>query len=468
MRKPIINSRDATLGFISDADAGAKRTNTTGRHIVVFRKNATEEGIKALESAGLKVVISNASDPNLLREDAIGDADVIVFATLGVALVGGDVEQILQLTNVASDSSSPLLTVKPEKVRYVLRYSGAVLGTQFTTLNHGLSPDYLRGYRSAVVHLEDELYTNDKPIPSKRPTATAMDESQTTWGLQVTNVRASKYSGRGIKVAILDTGFDFDMDIGGRVVYHPEFEGRTIVTQSFVPGAATAKDGHGHGTHCIGTTCGPRQPSIPPRYGIAYESEIYAGKVLSDVGSGVDGWIIAGIEWAINNGCQVISLSLGSAKEPGDAFNTAYEQVARRALDSGTLIIAAAGNDSGRPGTILPVSGPADCPSIMAVAALDSQPQVAYFSNGGINPNGGEVDVAAPGVSIYSSYLMPTRHSRKSGTSMAAPHVAGIAALYAEANPGVRGRALWNLIRQGSHQLPFSAPDVGAGLVQAP
>ncbi len=99
---------------------------------------------------------------------------------------------------------------------------------------------------------------------------------------------------------MLDTGFD---------VGHPDFAGRRVVTQSFVPGEQ-AQDGHGHGTHCIGTDCGPRQPGQLPRYGIAYEAEIYAGKVLSNAGSGTDAGILAGIQWAIANGCQVISMSL--------------------------------------------------------------------------------------------------------------------------------------------------------------
>ena len=93
---------------------------------------------------------------------------------------------------------------------------------------------------------------------------------------------------------------------------------------------------------------------------------------------------------------------------------------------------------------------------------------IAPFSNGGINASGGEVNIAAPGVGIYSSYLRPTGHKRLDGTSMATPHVAGIAALYAEANPGIRGRALWNLLAGNAKSLPFSTQDIGAGLVQAP
>jgi len=104
----------------------------------------------------------------------------------------------------------------------------------------------------------------------------------------------------------------------------------------------------------------------------------------------------------------------------------------------------------------------------MAVAALDSNLAVAFFSNRGINPNGGQIDIAAPGVNVFSSWPMPTRYRRLQGTSMATPHVAGIAALYAEADPNARGAALWQALVGGAQRMPIAAVDVGAGLVQAP
>ena len=136
-------------------------------------------------------------------------------------------------------------------------------------------------------------------------------------------------------------------------------------------------------------------------------------------------------------------------------------------MEAGTLIVAAAGNRN-LPGLVTPVDAPANCPSVFAVGAIDSQRQLADFSNGGINANGGEVDIIAPGVSVHSSYLTPTGYARQSGTSMATPHVAGILALYAEANPGITGKQLWNALTQNAQPLPLLPRDVGVGLVQAP
>ena len=138
------------------------------------------------------------------------------------------------------------------------------------------------------------------------------------------------------------------MDLG-----HPDFTGRTIVSQSFITGQSV-QDRHGHGTHCIGTAAGPRQPGQLPRYGVAYDAEIYAGKVLSNQGSGGDSGILAGISWAIRHQCAIVSMSLGAPTVVGQSYSRVFEAVARRALSRGTLIIAAAGNESSRPGDIAP------------------------------------------------------------------------------------------------------------------
>ena len=385
------------------------RFGATGRSLVLFAQDAADAGVQAVNEA----------------IDAMPSVEV--FALLGVAVVDAPPDRI-----ASAQATEAVLAIEPE--RFVGLFD--------------LSSDYLRGYRDAVDHLTEIGVTQPEPEP---------DEGS-TWGLQAVRVPESAHSGAGVRVAVLDTGFDLT---------HPDFAGREPVTRSFIDGEAV-QDGNGHGTHCIGTALGPLAPDDGPRYGIAHEGEIFAGKVLSNAGSGSDTQILAGIEWAVEQGCAVVSMSLGAPVAPGQAYSQVFERAARRAQDAGTLIVAAAGNESNRPASIKPVGHPANCPSILAVAALDPNLRVASFSNRGLNPDGGQVDVAGPGVDVYSSWPMPTRYRTISGTSMATPHAAGVAAQLAEANPEARGAALGRLLVATARRLDVSSADVGSGIVQAP
>lgn len=285
------------------------------------------------------------------------------------------------------------------------------------------------------------------------------DDAAGAWGLSATRVAQSQYTGAGIKIAVLDTG----LDLG-----HLDFAGRQIVTESFVPGE-TVDDVQGHGTHTAGTAVGrlPRFGNVP-RYGVTGDAELYIGKVLNNRGAGRELDIIAGIEWAINKGCAVVSMSLGRPVAIDEPHDPIYEEIAARALAAGTLIVAAAGNESDRRwGYIAPVGSPANAPSIMAVAALGADAKVATFSCGGVGL--GQIDLAAPGVGVFSSVPRPQNYKKLSGTSMACPHVAGIAALWAESNPALRGQALWDKLVASAQSVQGGNPrDFGAGLVQAP
>jgi subtilisin len=283
------------------------------------------------------------------------------------------------------------------------------------------------------------------------------DTDQFTWGLIATGADRSAYGGRGIRVAVLDTGLDLE---------HPDFKGRNIVGVSFVGGSV--QDVQGHGTHTAGTVAGPRKPITGRRYGVAPDVDLYIGKVLNDNGSGREGDIINGINWAIDEKCVAISMSLGRPTFPGAQHDPFYEEAGSAALADGSLIIAAAGNESARDyGYIAPVSAPANAPSIMAVAAVDPKLAVAPFSCGGINSGGGEVEIAGPGVSVYSAVPRPQLYRTLQGTSMACPHVAGIAALWAESNAALRGQRLREALLRSARALG-NPRDFGAGLVQAP
>ena len=202
---------------------------------------------------------------------------------------------------------------------------------------------------------------------------------------------------------------------------------------------------------------------------MTYKDEIYARKVHANDGGGVDCGILAGIDWAVENGCRVVSMSLGAPVAFGEPYSRVFEVAARRALQRGTLLLAAAGNDSDRDaGIVSPVAHPANCPSIAAVAAVTRELRVAPFSNARGGPPGGDVDIAAPGVAVRSCWPLPRRYRTLSGTSMATPHVAGIAALRAEADPARSAAELLAALRATALRLPAAEADVGAGLVQAP
>ncbi|HSK27336.1 MAG TPA: S8 family serine peptidase [Jiangellales bacterium] len=432
---------DATM---ADAGVGARPQEYTGAYIVLLDADDVDAGMAALESgAGIGAPERLGSGELESAPEALAEGASVVLDEIGVAVVTVPPDQQGALLETAAEADH-VLAVEPERVVYAF--------------GDGPSADYLRGYRDGVDALVTRV-TGGAAAAAGRAEAVAAtwDESVTTWGLQATRVVESCVTGRGVRVAVLDTGVD---------LRHRDLAGRTVRTASFIAGE-TVDDGHGHGTHCIGTACGTREPRVLPRYGVAPGAEIYAGKVLSNAGSGADRGILAGIDWAVSQGCRVVSMSLGAPTRVGDSYSRVYETVAQRALRKGTLIVAAAGNESRRPGTIKPVGHPANCPSILAVAALTPDLGVAAFSCAGLNPDGGQVDIAAPGVDVSSSWPEPTGYRRLNGTSMATPHVAGIVALLAEANPDAGPGELKSLLLSGARRLPLPSTDVGSGLAQA-
>jgi subtilisin len=136
----------------------------------------------------------------------------------------------------------------------------------------------------------------------------------------------------------------------------------------------------------------------------------------------------------------------------------AYTNAGAAALQRGLLIVAAAGNA----GSGVPTGAPANSPTIMAVASLDNTLAPSVFSQSG------KIEIAGPGRDVYSSVPRPTMYGFKTGTSMATPHVAGCAALWAQSSPNLRGQALWQRLQASARPLPFPMARVGRGLVQAP
>ena len=398
----------------------------TGRFIVTYKENAIDEAVRSLNTQGFRVADAREFKDQAVTLDAVGDAEAVVFPEIGAAVVGGGA---LNQRGLSAQSEipldSPIEAIEPE---------------YFVFASADPNSLYLRGFVRAA-----EAIAQDLRAPSEEEELEAEVDPAVvgaTWGLIRCKVPPSRRSGAGIRVTVLDTG----MDLG-----HPDFAGRAFVTQSFV--GQPVQDLHSHGTHCIGTACGPKAPvGSTPRYGVAFRAPIFVGKVLTNSGSGTTASVLAGMNWAIANRCPVISMSLGG---PGPV-QAAYTAAGTSALSRGCLIIAAAGNDAAATGA------PANSPTIMSVASLDRTLSPSSFSNFG------KVEIAAPGRDVFSSVPRPTRYGTKSGTSMATPHVAGCAALWAETSPALRGMALWNRLQTTAKPLPFSPVRVGKGIVQAP
>lgn len=316
------------------------------------------------------------------------------------------------------------------------------------------------------------------------PTLPAEATGDLAWGVRAVKADTSPFSGAGIVVAVLDTGID---------AVHPAFAGVELVQKNFTTEADA--DVHGHGTHCAGTIFG--RPVSGMRIGVAPGvTRALIGKVIGQ-GGGSSEQIVSAIQWAVDNGAHVISMSLGinfpgfvrqlidNGFPPELATTRAlegyrsnlqlFERMASavRARAQATLIVAAAGNESRRKIDVrfeIGVSPPAVAEGIVSVAAIGNDPNgygVADFSNTGAL-------ISGPGVGIVSAKLGGGL-ATMSGTSMATPHVAGVAALWAEkigkAAPLTVAQLNARLLASGTFdafQAGFDPTDLGAGLVLAP
>jgi subtilisin family serine protease len=311
---------------------------------------------------------------------------------------------------------------------------------------------------------------------------------QITWGVKAVGADTCPFTGAGIVAAVLDTGID---------AQHPAFAGVELIQKDFT-GEGNG-DENGHGTHCAGTIFGREVNGT--RIGVAPGiQKAVIGKVLGQNGGGSSEEIVNAILWAVDQGAHVISMSLGidfpgfvrelenrgfptelatsRALEGYRANTQLFDTLAahiksRGAFSQATVIIAAAGNESARdehPDFEIAVSPPAIAEGIVSVAAIGEGPEgltVAPFSNTGAN-------VSGPGVGVISA--KPGGGLRAlNGTSMATPHVAGVAVLWAEKLKSAGRLNAFELIARlvgsatsASLKPGFDPFDVGAGLVRAP
>ncbi|MFF4757224.1 S8 family serine peptidase [Streptomyces sp. NPDC001292] len=271
---------------------------------------------------------------------------------------------------------------------------------------------------------------------------------------------ASGLTGKGVTVAVLDTGVDTS---------HPDLAERVAVTRNFVDGEDAA-DRNGHGTHVTSTLGGSGAASGGEEKGVAPDATLAVGKVLGDQGSGSESQIIAGMEWAARDvRARIVSMSLGSS-EPSDGTDPMAQAVDTLSEETGALFVVAAGN-TGAPSSI---DSPGAADAALTVGAVDPSDRAAYFTSAGprTGDNALKPDLAAPGVDILAarSRLAPGSgaYTSMSGTSMATPHVAGAAALLAQQHPDWNGARIKDALMSTSKQLDESAYVLGAGRVSVP
>ncbi|HEX6352104.1 S8 family serine peptidase [Actinophytocola sp.] len=269
------------------------------------------------------------------------------------------------------------------------------------------------------------------------------------------------YDGSGVTVAVLDTGID---------AAHPDLAGKVTGTKNFV-GGQTVADGNGHGTHVASTVVGSGAASAGKYKGVAPGASLLVGKVLDDEGNGSSSQIIAGMQWAVDEGADVVSMSLGGCCTDGtDPMSQAVNTLSER---SGTLFVVAAGNSGARGDRTVGTPGVAD--AALTVAAVDKSDKLASFSSRGprLGDFGLKPDIAGPGVDITAARAAGTQlgplvgehYTTLSGTSMATPHVSGAAAILAQRHPDWSGSQLKDALMSSAKDDGYGAYEQGTGRV---
>jgi len=266
-----------------------------------------------------------------------------------------------------------------------------------------------------------EMLSHGKPDKADKAVKNMDKHGQTVpWGIASIGAAATlhKYDGKKVKVAVFDTGVSNheDLEISGGV--------------SFVDYTDSYSDDNGHGTHVAGTIAAKNNKLGV--VGVAPDAEIYAVKILDSAGRGSYSGIIAALEWAVDNGIEIINMSLGS-----NQFSSVLHVAIKYAVEEGIIIVAAAGNQGEGEDTVM---YPAKYPEVVAVGAVTEEYKAANFSSRGLG-----INIVAPGAEVLST-LNDGEYASMSGTSMAAPHVSGALAALKSKNKKFGSNELINRI----------------------
>ena len=306
---------------------------------------------------------------------------------------------------------------------------------------------------SDILRVEDDVIVDalNKRITLERKGSPAQPAQALPWGIDRIDADLAwgTTAGDPVKVAVIDTGIELS---------HPDLINNIKGGYNAIISSKSANDDNGHGTHVAGIIAAENN-SIGV-IGAGPQIDLYAVKALDRRGSGYLSDIIEGIDWAIVNEIQVINMSLGTTSNI-----QSFHDAITKANAAGIVQVAAAGNDG------LVVNYPAAYPEVISVSATDKSDTITSWSS-----RGPEVDLAAPGLSIYSTYKGQT-YKTLSGTSMAAPHVAGTAALVlaqiakcdTDSSGSCSPAEVQNRLQATAEDLGIAGPDglYGYGLVDA-
>lgn len=285
------------------------------------------------------------------------------------------------------------------------------------------NPSVLRIEDDVMVEALDKENKEEKSLDNNRRAQTNSPAQVLPWGIDRIDAELVWPGGNmadPIKVGVIDTGISKD---------HPDLKANIKGGINIINPLKSSDDDNGHGSHVAGIIAALNNGLGVVGAGPA--ADLYAVKVLNRNGSGFLSDVISGIQWSVTHGMKVVNLSLGTSQD----IQSMHDAVIA-AHNAGVIVVAAAGNDA-----TAPVIFPAAYPEAIAVSATDKNDQLASFSS-----RGPEVDLAAPGVSILSTYK-GTNYAILSGTSMAAPHVAGSAALVLNTAVGAydaNGNGAWD------------------------
>ncbi|MEU0964671.1 S8 family serine peptidase [Streptomyces sp. NPDC005917] len=420
------------------ASAAGSASSITARHHVTL---ITGDRV-ALDAKGRVVGLERAEGRQHIPFQ-IRKADGHTFVVPGDAvqlIASGKLDQ--RLFDVTELNKVTTRTAQKNGLKVIVGYQGAATATKADvrdagTLRHSLKTLNADAVQTPVKDTPDlwDAVTNGDKAASGIAHVWLDGVRKASLDKSVPQIGAPKawaagYNGKGVKIAVLDTGVD---------ATHPDLKDQVIESKNFTT-AADATDHFGHGTHVASIAAGTGAKSHGKYTGVAPGAKILNGKVLDDNGSGDDSGILAGMEWAAAQGADVVNLSLGGYDTP--EIDPLEAEVNKLSNEKGMLFAIAAGN--GGPESI---GSPGSADAALTVGAVDGNDKLADFSSTGPSAGGAlKPDVTAPGVDITAAAAKgsvidqevgenPAGYLTISGTSMATPHVAGAAAILKQEHP---------------------------------